>query len=244
MSSNLWALLGTAVHGVIEKNGSSSDLVEQHLMIEIGGVTLSGTPDHFNLETLALNDWKCTSTWTYVYGGREEWEQALNVYAFMIHAKLGKYPKTLTNHMILRDHMKSKAKYDREYPQIPFTSMEQKLWEPGQTEQFIMERINLHEETSQIKDDKYLPKCTSEERWSKADTWRIKKKGGKKAIPGGVFENDKAGADAKLKEVGDGFFIDFQAGEAVRCADYCDPNKFCKQYAAEITEKNKDAGCK
>lgn len=244
VSSNLWALLGTAVHGIIEKNGSSSDLVEQHLMIEIDGITLSGTPDHFNLETLALNDWKCTSTWTYIYGGREEWEQALNVYAFMINSKLGKYPKTLTNHMVLRDHMKSKAKYDRTYPQVPFVSMQQELWTPGQTEQFIIDRIQLHEDAAKL-DDANLPECTSDERWCKADTWRVKKNGGKKAISGGVFEKDEQGAKDKLDAVGTTtHFIDFQRGEAIRCADYCDPNQFCTQYATVLKEANTNAGCK
>lgn len=233
-SENLWSLLGTAIHSVIEKNGGSSDLIEQHLCVEVNEVKISGTPDHFNIDTLTLNDWKCTSIWTYIYGGRSEWVQALNIYAWMLSKKFGKYAKKLVNQMILRDHSKRDAKFKPDYPKVPFAQMEQEVWPPEQTEQFIMSRLALHEDSEDTPDAE-LPACTDEERWKKEDIWKVyKNETSVRAMPGGVHEGPDAEAKARSMAKKNSGDVRKIKGETMRCAEYCDAAPWCNQYQKEI----------
>ncbi len=231
VSENLWALLGTAVHGVIQRFGKANDLIEQHICVEIDGISVSGTPDHFNLETLELNDWKVTSVYSYQKGGRAEWEQQLNLYAWMIGNKFGKYPKRLSNRLVLRDHQASKAKYDVMYPSVPFVTINQPLWAPEQAEALFMERIRLHEEAAKLPDDK-LPLCTAEERWQRPDAWKAQKAGAKRATK--VFTGATGLVDANKFAEEKHLEVKYMRGGSIRCADYCAVNGLCSQYKEEV----------
>ena len=228
VTENLWSLLGTAVHWIIEKNGGADDLVEQHLVIEVDGIKVSGTPDHFNLATLELNDWKTTAVYKFVRGGSDDWEAKLNIYAFMIWKKLGKYAKKLYNRLILRDWQAREAKFNKTYPQTPFASIEQELWTKERVEALLIERLHLHEGTLKLTDDK-LPPCTKEEIWQKDDCYAATKPGNKRAAK--LFYG---GEDAKIacQEYCDRLGCELSHRPAVmtRCEGYCAAKNFCVQY--------------
>lgn len=66
VSDNLWALLGTAVHYVIEKG--SADDTETKLEIPLAGATLVGVIDYHRDGHVI--DWKCTSTYSVIFSNR------------------------------------------------------------------------------------------------------------------------------------------------------------------------------
>lgn len=233
VSENLWALFGTSVHGVIQRYGQSTDIIEQHMVIDVDGIKVSGTPDHYNIDLRILNDWKVTSIWTYLKGGREEWEQALNIYAYMISKKFNAYPKRLFNQLILRDWSRKDAQFKPGYPKVPFVSLEQKLWEPEITEQFIVERVQLHEAASKTADEE-LPECTEDDRWQRRPVWAVHRQGMKRAVK--LFdEESEAEQMVKGKPA---LHVMYRPGEAIRCESYCQVKRFCSQYIKSKEKKD------
>jgi len=103
------------------------------------------------------------------------------------------------------------------------------LWDIKTTENYISERIKLHEQVP-------APECTLEEKWQRPTTYAVKKKGRKSAIR--VFDNkleaelelDTQEEKAKEKKKNEKFFIEERKGENVRCENYCVVNKFCPYY--------------
>src|SRR5687768_3752987 len=66
-SDRLWALLGTLLHGVMEKHaeGMEGHTVEEELSVEVRGWKVIG---HYDLSEMVLDgelltDWKLTSVW-------------------------------------------------------------------------------------------------------------------------------------------------------------------------------------
>jgi len=227
VTENLWSLLGTAVHWIIEKNGGADDLVEQHLVIEVDGVKISGTPDHYNLSTHILNDWKTTAVYKYIRGGSDDWCAKLNIYAYMIYKKLGKYPKALFNRLILRDWQARDAKMKPDYPRTPFATIEQELWPKEQTESLIMERIQMHEKAEKLSDED-LPPCTREDIWQKDPCWAAVKPGAKRASK--LFFGDNAQEECSAYCGHTHLQMEFRPGAMTRCEGYCPAKHFCHQY--------------
>jgi hypothetical protein len=103
------------------------------------------------------------------------------------------------------------------------------LWDIKTTENYISERIKLHEQVP-------APECTPEEKWERPTRYAVKKKGRKSAIR--VFDNkleaelelDNQEEKAKAKKKNDKFSIEVRKGENVRCENYCVVNKFCPYY--------------
>lgn len=199
-SSRLWAMLGIAAHEVIHKsrcfemvavagkegvfnvvplNDSmmpSKHAQEIRLEVEVqtpfGRVPVSGTFDHYDTELRELNDWKVTSVYSFLAGGKEEWEQQLNAYAYALVEKGYPAPKKLNNFLILRDWRPSEYKQDqrrpegerRGYPPVPFVCVENNLWTRSQQAEWITSRIILFEKNIGALPTE-LPPCLPEETW-------------------------------------------------------------------------------
>jgi hypothetical protein len=229
-SGRLWALLGNALDGVLTEHAPKHWIVQEKLEVPIDGLTLVGKIDYFDPETGVLGDWKATSVWSYVFGGREEWEKQLNVYDWM-ERKRGRTVTQLVAQRLFRDFMGRKAN-EPDYPDIPFMSIELPRWTPEQQEAYIYERIKCHTEDSS-------PRCAAEERWEKPTTWAVMKKGRKSALRvlselaeaktwcvdngHGKWNKDAQGAI----ELGSSIEIVRRVGECVRCKSYCPVRHVC-----------------
>lgn len=221
----IWALLGTLLHGVLERNaqGMKDTISEEELTTQVLGWTVVG---HYDLSEMVLDgecltDWKLTSVWAVKDGVKREWEEQLNCYAQLIRLA-GRRVDQLQIVAIGRDWSKSKAKYDTSYPQQQVKVMAVPLWTPEQAMEFMEDRVALHQKGEQGE----YGDCTAEERWARPDQWAVSKPGVKRAVR--LYSTLKEAerhveADPKLE-------ITHRPGESVRCGSYCSASPYCLQW--------------
>lgn len=233
----IWALFGTAVHHVLESaNDPANVQVEERLYAEIANWTLSGALDHQEVlpdGTVQITDYKVTSAWSVILG-KAEWERQQNCYAWLVENSLAganrqKKVSKLRICAILRDWQRRRAQFDKEYPQSPIVIVELPLWSEKEREDYIYDRIDVHQ-SAQMEYDLYdkVPLCSEGDQWAKPNQWAVKEKGKKRALKLWDSEEDAnehvASSDKKLE-------IEFRKGDKTRCeGNYCNVAEFCEQF--------------
>jgi len=61
LSENIWRLIGSSVHAMLERAEGKDSIVEERLNKEIDGITLSGAFDLYDSKKQELQDFKVTS---------------------------------------------------------------------------------------------------------------------------------------------------------------------------------------
>jgi hypothetical protein len=213
----VWALFGTAVHSVLEKSKQSDDIItEERLYKEVDGWVLSGAIDRQEFisnddgsRTVNIIDYKVTSVWSVIYG-KPEWENQLNCYAYLASkTNVG----SLKVCAILRDWNRRDAEKKEDYPKAPIVFVDIPLWDKSKTEEYIKNRIRIHQE-AQISFDlkgqkRAIRVLDSEEEANNYIDWHN--------------ETDQAYTKKTDLE------IEFRSGEYTRCGNYCSVADFCKQ---------------
>lgn len=222
VSSRLMALLGQAIHVILER-AEVEGVAEERLAIERHGIILSGQFDRLSLLDNTLTDYKVTSTYVARDGGRLEWQHQLNVLAGILreHGYLVEHLEVV---VILRDWSKSQAMRNADYPQAAAMKIQIPMWPEEQIEEFISERIRLHQAAK-----KMLPLCSQEDRWATADSFALMKEGRAKAVR---IYTDKSEAYAALEVAGSKHSIEHRPGKSLRCESYCCCSPFCDQWKA------------
>ena len=128
---------------------------------------------------------------------------------------------------LLKDHSKSKAKTDADYPQMPVYNYEFEVTETdlAEIENFITTRIADLEKAELIPDEE-LPPCSEEERWHQKGKVAVMKEGRKTAIK--LFDT-KEEAEQNMKALG-GTYLEERKGCDRRCSEYCNCNLFCPYF--------------
>ena len=221
-SDSIWAIFGTAVHSIFEKQNDDT-FKEESFVVPISHSNVTGRVDSYDMENETLVDWKTASCWKVIYKEFADWEKQGLIYAWLL-SKNGLKVKKCRFIALLKDHSKSKARTDSSYPQSPvyvyeFTVTEEALKE---IETYINVKVRQFEVAEELADDKLTP-CTAEERWATADTWAIMKKGRKSALK--VCNSEEE--EKALLEVKGGDIIEYRKGESKKCADYCNCKDFC-----------------
>lgn len=223
---NTWRLLGQAVHYVLQQAENSERLTEERINVPVNGKIVSGQADIY--ESKIIQDYKITSVWSVVYSpdGKPEWENQLNVYAWL-YRRLGFEVNKLRIIAILRDWSKSKVN-DGDYPILPIVTIEIPLWSFEKQQQYIEERVKLHQSYESATDDE-IPICSPEERWAKPTTWAIYKNSNKRAtkVCGNV---DAANELVKSFDQSCKWRIEKREGEDTKCKSYCSVKNFCNYY--------------
>lgn len=230
----LWSVLGTAVHKMFEEHEVDGHVSEERLYAEVDNWVISGAIDVQRGDDgggLTVLDYKCTSAWSVVHG-KPEWEKQLNFYAWLVENTKGIEVNGLQIVAVLRDWQRKKAEVDSGYPQAPIVMVDIPLWSSERREEYVKERVRLHQEAEfERLTGGDLPHCSAEERWQKDDTFAVKKKGNKRALR--VFDSMKD-AEAYLKE---GQELEIRKGRPVRCEDnYCKVASFCDQYQGGVDD--------
>ena len=214
---------------MMESHKGENEVAEQRLHAVLDGWNISGAIDLQRVEKdgIVLADYKTVGVWA-VMNEKIEWEQQLNIYAWLVeHVK--KIPvKKLEIIAFIKDWNKRDAKNKEGYPEASIKVIDIPLWSYEVREDFIKARIGLHSDAalaSEIGED-YAP-CTPVEMWEKPTMWAIKKAGNKRATNVCLTLED---AEAKKEELGKGYEIEVRAGERTRCAEYCQVSSACKQY--------------
>lgn len=228
-SDRLWMLLGTSLHYILEQHSPDDAFEEEKLTATYGKYTIVGKSDLYH--NGVVTDWKTTSVYSFLLGDKPEWIAQLNVYAYLW--RYNGFPVTkLQVNAILRDWSKGKTFKNDNYPKIPFMQIDIPLWDIKVIEDYIAERIALHEQIP-------APECTPEERWERPTTYAVMKEGRKSAIR--VFDTEleaelELSCQEEKSKKNDKFSIEVRKGENVRCENYCMVNKFCPYYQNYLKE--------
>jgi hypothetical protein len=211
-----WKLLGKGVHSVLENYGEG--LREQRFFAECGGVKISGAMDLLG-DDGAVTDYKVTSVFTIQKGLKTDWEQQLNIYAWL----LGQNDITATSLTIVglcRDWMKSRAEAKADYPQSPIVPIKVPLWRPERQDDFVASRVRVHTAENTIP-------CTPEERWAR---------GGHTVLGGGLkprsFDtlSEASNYINTKQKPGRSFTIKEGSAKFVRCESWCSVSDHCPQW--------------
>lgn len=221
-ASRIWSLVGQVGHGILERAGQGTGMVERRLFwTHPSGVRISGATDHLAvLPDGTLTDWKFTSVFTVMDGGRADWIAQLNLYAHLWRM----HDHTVTRLQvvaILRDWRPGEAKRKAGYPPQQVAVLSLPLWAPEDTTAYLDERIALHEAA---RHGATLPRCTDEERWKRPTQWAVMKDGGKRAVK--LCATD-AEAHAIIGEAPK-MYVEKRPGLAVRCIQYCVARPWCE----------------
>jgi hypothetical protein len=221
------------------------DIIERRLYGEWLGWTVSGQLDLFRGQLLEIQDYKFTSVWTYIYGGRPEWEKQLNIYA-ALGRRNGIHPDALKIIVIFRDWRKGDALANQDYPQRQVMVIPIPMWTPEEAERYVEERVRVHQQ-AELMWGEDLPECTDDERWIRGGNWVVLKEGASKAaaVSGIDSEDDalrfisekvakaaemKGKAGEKAREAAAGLYPAYRPGVPIRCADYCNVAHLCSQW--------------
>jgi hypothetical protein len=229
VSDKVWAIFGTAIHAVLELGKDEHHIIEQRLHANVDGWDISGAIDLQRVEDdgIIVADYKTTGAWA-VMNEKSDWEQQLNIYAWLVE-KVKKVPvKKVEIIAIIRDWNRRDAQTREGYPEAPIKVIDVPLWSFEKRESFIKERIHLHSNAlfaTETSED--LPECSPSEMWEKPAFWAVRKIGNKRATA--VFDTEDK-ALAKIEEMGKGYEIEYRPGERTRCANFCQVRDFCNQW--------------
>ena len=225
VSDYLWLLLGTGVDTVLS-NTNTKDNIVQHKMEElVDGKLIVGIADIIN--NSLIDDYKCTSVYSYLLGEKPEWTAQLNSYSFLLTLERKRLnidiPITaLRIQAILRDWQKSKT-WEKDYPPIAFQVINLDLWSFEQQEEYIRSRLRDHTENSHRE-------CTPIEKWQSEDTYAVMKDGRKSALR--VLDSEQEAVNwcninGYLPSLGKSTIITKRPGQRKRCELYCCLRNIC-----------------
>lgn len=234
-----WKILGQSVHAILERANENYEdtITEQRLFADIDGWRVSGQTDSLSVHDKILKDYKVTSVWTVINAlkqGKSDWEKQLNCYAYLYKLNTGETINQLNIIAIARDwNRRDSRARGGDYPQSNIITLDIPLWSEEEQLEFFKEKISFHR-SSEFKHsvDGELPLCTDEERWKREDTFRVVKKGRKRAVR--VLPT-MIEAEEYLVGNGSDLSIEISKGESIRCDGYCPVAQFCNQYKEELT---------
>ena len=241
VSDRIWILLGTSVHNILERanEGNTETLTEQRMFTQIDGYKISGQTDSISIEDKIVKDYKVTSVWSVLSAlkeGKPEWEQQLNIYAYLYRINYKTDVSALNIIAIMRDWSKNGRLRNKDYPKCAVEVIPIKLWSEEEQLDFIKERIKIHKTADLIFElDGTTPECTEKERWAKPDQYAVMKKGRKSALR--LLPTEKKAKDfmESYKVSYTDMSIDFRKGVSTRCEGYCEVSQFCQQYKESVS---------
>lgn len=228
VSETLFALLGTAVHHILETSVEDNVITEKRYFTFLNGWKISGQIDRqvVTPEGNIIEDWKVTSSWA-VMSEKVDWENQLNAYAWLA-SSAGITVKQLKINAIIRDWSRQKVGI----PGYPITAMHQidiPLWNFAKQRAYLAERLSQH--AIAVMEDP--PLCTSEERWEKPASHALQKIGAKRASK--IFATIE---EAKLN-LRNGMEIVSRPGVNIRCENFCRVRQFC-DFGKTLGETNEE----
>lgn len=227
VSEQIYALLGTSVHYILEKNQESeTQFKEERLYWLFGDDIVSGKFDLYDMKEERVYDFKTTSVFTYILGDTEKYRFQLLVYGLLLR-KNGFPCKHGRIIQIFRDWSRTKAKFDKSYPQMPVNTIDFNFTDEDfeEIETDIWKRLNNINKYKDTLDDE-IPICSKENRWATDDKFAVMKKGRKSALR---VLNSRDEAELWM-EYNKGDYIEERPAESRKCMDYCYCCEFCNYW--------------
>lgn len=218
VSDRVWALMGSAVHHVLDRS-SRGELTETRLYMEMDGWLLGGQLDNLNLESGVLSDYKMTSVYSLLYGDKPEWTAQLNVLA-QLAIENGYKVEKLQIIVLARDWSVGKSN-SPDYPKCQVQVVDIPLWLESERMLYIRSRVRLHQEACVRFHEggaSALSECSPEERWEKQAKFAVMKEGRKSAVK---LHDSASSAASHVAELGAKHYVVERKGERTRCERYC-----------------------
>ena len=227
LSKFVWAIWGTAVHSIFEKNTDEHEQAELSLEYNLDGVKITGKIDNYNEKDMIISDYKTASVNKVKFNSFDDWQKQGLIYAWLL-KRNGKPIKKCRFIALLKDHSPREAMYDKSYPQNPCYIFEFSVSDKNilEIDDFIRQKVEEYKNYKNLPDDE-IPRCSDSEVWKKPDEWAITKKGASRCVNGGKFKNKAECDKAFLKYNPKDYYIDVRKGEFTRCNSYCDCKEFC-----------------
>ena len=228
------AYLVKVIKDKLEQDIDDDVIVEKTLTMEILGWTISGTFDRYTRSLKKLEDYKTTGASAVMFPEtKKSWDAQQNIYAVMLRAN--DLEVEIANIVaILKDWSKMKIMTNKDYPRTPVIIHPIKLIDQDRMMKYIESRVNLHQRAEAGED---IP-CTPKDRWAKKDTYKVKKKGGKRSMRNCDSELAAQAYIEKNKDKIQGeVYIEHVPAESFRCKNgYCPVADVCPQYKEEKEE--------
>lgn len=221
----VWQIFGTAVHAIFEKAGIEG-FTEEKFSAKVSESVVNGRVDLYDLENEIIYDWKTASIYKCTYKDFDDWDKQGLTYAWLLNQN-GLNVKEICFVALLKDHSKSKARIEKDYPQKPILvhkvkATEEKLQE---IEKFIFDKVTSFEAAEKIADAELSP-CSEKERWQSKSVYAVKKIGRKTALR--LLDTLAQAEQWKTENGGD--YIEYREGESRKCVDYCNCKDFCPYF--------------
>lgn len=211
------ALMGQAIHLLLERAALPGALVEHRFFAEHQGWSISGQADWLHPQARTLIDYKVTTV--YKAKGDPAWDKQLNVLRWLA---LQNEVEVDTAYIcaIYRDWMPSKAATEAGYPPARAQLLPIPLWPMGETKAYVTRQVTAHQQAAL--GQRVL--CTDEERWMTPAKWALMQHGRKRAIR--LYDEEP-----KLSRLPEDQYVEYRPGTYNRCQKYCDVAQWCTQWA-------------
>lgn len=226
-SDMVWTVFGSAVHSIFEKQSDNS-FKEEAFEVAVGNSVVTGRVDSYDLEHETLVDWKTASVWKVQFNDFDDWRKQGLIYAWLMKQN-GLIVRKCQFVALLKDHSKSKARFDANYPQSPCYVYEFEVTDKdlAEIENFIKNKVAEFEEAEKVADADLKP-CTESERWATSPKFAVMKEGRKSAVK--LFDTREE-AEKMLATLDDKHWLQERPGENKKCSDYCVCSSFCPFFA-------------
>lgn len=224
----VWLLFGKATHHILEQQEEAdTELKEERVKAKVGDYTVSGQFDLYCGEEKKITDYKTASVWKVIYKDYSDWKQQLLIYSWIM-KQIGFEVKKGEVVVLLKDHSKSKVKYDSNYPQLPVQVVTFNFTEKDfkEIESWLKAKFEEVAKAEKMTDDE-LPLCTLEERFNDGGKYAVMNGKNKRAVR--VLDTQEE-AERYMEATGKGTHIEHRPGEDKKCHDYCSVNQFCNYY--------------
>lgn len=227
-ADSVWAVWGTAVHALLESQ-KDDNFHEESFKVPVLNSFVTGQVDSYDMANGIINDWKTASVWKVQLKDFADWKAQGMTYAWLL-SKSGLDVKKCRFVALLKDHSKTKARNDRDYPQSPVFVYEFDVTpdDLAATERRVTAKVAEIEAAYKMADDE-IPECSASERWADGEKWAVMKSGRKTAVKLFVSEAD---ASAFAEEMGGAHYVEHRPAVSRKCADYCPCKDFCSFYKA------------
>lgn len=248
VSQRMWSFMGSLAHEVLEKawKESMGSVVEKRFYITVNGRIVSGKTDCY--APPQIRDYKTCKAYKIQKGaveGYAEWENAQNVYAFILEEN-GLPVESLLIIAIVFNWNEAEI-YKANYPKAPFVQIPLTLWGKERQKAYVEERVAALEDAKTLTNEELTAKypCSKKEMWTDLEAVIVQKKGAERAtrkFNTGTKEEMWAEAQAYFNEKG----LSWNTHEIVerwssrtRCEKWCDVADFCRQNIRLSMEEGK-----
>ena len=157
VSDRIWAIFGSAVHSLLE-NGGENDFTEQIVSHKVGDITVTGRIDNYNTQHGIIDDYKTASVTKVKIGNFSEWYTQGMIYAWLL--TKNNFPVNKCRFIaLLKDHSKTEAMWDKDYPKEPvyiheFPVTQKDLFKIGV---YLRNKVEEHQRCLLLADDDIPP---------------------------------------------------------------------------------------